>query len=89
MTESSFTYPHAGHTIKGRAADPNLHGRAMGKHAKQFGFKKPDYRLLVEQNTSPTLPEKAIQQPGDGEWINCQKLGCQLASPCSFSLLLK
>lgn len=39
MTESSFLCPHAGHTIKGRAAASNLHGRAMGKHAEQFGFK--------------------------------------------------
>lgn len=89
MTGSSFICPHAGHTIKRLAAAPSLHGRAMEKHAKHFGFKKADYRLLVEKNTSPTLPEKEIQQPGDGEWINCQKLGCQLASPCSFSLLLK
>lgn len=55
MTESSFTCPHAGHTIKGWAAAPNLHGRAKRKHAKQFGFKKPDYRLLVEKKHLPHL----------------------------------
>lgn len=51
--QSRFMCPHAGHAIKGRAAAPSLHGRAMGKHAKQFGFKKPDYRLLLEKKAPP------------------------------------
>lgn len=53
--QSRFICPHAGHAIKGRAAAPSLHGRAMGKHAKQFGFKKPDYRLLLEKKHLPHL----------------------------------
>lgn len=89
MTESSFACPRTGRTIKGWAADPGLHGRAMGKHAKQFGLKKLNYKLLVEKHLPHLARKKGIQQPGDGERINCQKLGCQLASPCSFSLLLK
>lgn len=64
MTESSFTCPHAGHTTKGRAADPNLHGRAMGKHAKQSGFKKPDYRLLVEKAPPPPSQRKKFSSLG-------------------------
>lgn len=57
MTQSGFTCPHAGHTIKDRAVDPSLPGRAVGKHAKQFGLKKPDYRLLVEKHL-PHLARK-------------------------------
>lgn len=50
VTEPSFTYPRAGCTIKGWAAGPSLYGRALGKHTKQFGFKKAANRLLAEKH---------------------------------------
>lgn len=66
MTESSFACPRTAPTIKGWAADPGLHGRAMGKHAKQFGLKKLNYKLLVEKHLPHLARKKEFSSLGMG-----------------------
>jgi len=62
--------------------------QSNGKEWYGFGLTRQSSRLLAEKCLSH-LARKRNSAAGDGEWNNCKKLGRQLASPCSFSLLLK
>lgn len=66
MTQSAFTCPHAGHTIKDRAVDPSLPGRVVGKHAKQFGLKKARLQAACGEAPPPPCQKKEFSSLGMG-----------------------